>query len=83
MIKIAVPRLNEIGMGSRRTANPMHGNDVGMKQRVRGLANAPIHGNDVGLGNHMGAPAIRSSARGMTKTELHSKRLEVGKMPRA
>jgi hypothetical protein len=78
----ARPRMNDAGLGSRRLPNPMHANDVGVKQRVRALPAAPIHPNDVGLGMRVGGPPVASSTRGMTWTELHSRRMEIGRRPR-
>ena len=85
---IAVPHLNDAGLGARKMPNPMHINDVGVKQRVRALPMQPMHANDVGLGMHIAAPGItssplRSGVKGMTKNEMTSRRAEIGKMPRA
>jgi hypothetical protein len=80
---IAVPHLNDAGMGARRMPNPMHANDLGMKQRVRALPVQSMQPNDVGLGMRVGGPAIRSGVKGMSKNEMGSRRAEIGRMPRA
>ncbi len=80
---IAALGANDAGLGGRKLPNPMHVNDVGLKQRVRALPVQAMHPNDVGLGMRVGGPAIRSSVRGMSKTELQSRRGEIGRMPRA
>ena len=80
---IAVPHLNDAGLGARKMPNPMRANDVGMKQRVRALPVQTMQPNDVGLGMRVGGPAIRSGVKGMSKNEMTSRRGEVGRMPRA
>lgn len=81
-ISKGVIKSNDTGMASRKAPMPLHINDSAMKQHARALPMAPVHPNDVGIAQHFGAPVSTSSTRGMTRTELHSRRQEMGRKPR-
>lgn len=76
------PKLNDVGMGSRKLAAPMHANDVGLKSHVAKLPMVHTPANDVGLGiGKLSVP--KPGSKNMSINELQSRRQEVGRMPRA
>lgn len=75
---------NDAGIGGRSVAPKMHMNDVGVSARIQKLPMVPSRGNDVGLGiGKISGKAAASGVRNMSSAELHSRRGEIGRMPRA